>query len=724
MPVIECNKVCDWFEEAHQFLLTIGQRRLVILSGSLAWSNSIATSLLDRFNDKYSGGKELRWQAWGSDFSIEQPSVIRNFRHHLGTENDLIFYADPDFHADAFAALSGTLVAGGIMLWFCPEANCKEKRPNVANEAFIERIWNKALTDENVFFLSPGSSLPQLPLSISAECSPLNIVPDDKFAIKGCRTLEQQSAVAAILKVVTGHRRRPLVLTADRGRGKSTALALAVLNIMLNAKQPQNIVITAPNQQALAVFFKQLQLNCEQGVYHQHTFSYLSHSVRFIAVDQLIKRRLETTVLLIDEAAGIPVYLLSQLTDNYARIVFSSTLHGYEGAGRGFTVKFLPQLKSMCPNFKQLHINQPIRWSANDRLESFIFNSFLLAANNEISVESITAINNCHTSCAVKEIKQQQLLANEALLVQIFAVLVTAHYQTSPSDLKLLLNNPQVKLFASFYEKQVVAVALCLVEGLASTEQVEQVSRSEKRLKDQFLPQSLYLHNGIENAFDYRYLRIMRIAVHPSVQSHGLGSTLLNSIKYYAEQENFDILGSSFGATSKLMSFWFNAGYQIARIGSTCDHASGEHSALLLQSLNAPAKMQVEVISSEFYESLNFYLSEQFQHLSPSLVAKIITGWPKSSLPVVTEKVVKSVYDYIDKKRLYQTCLFNLNLWLLRYISQNDCEAENFLVARILQRWDTEAICCEYGFTGKKQLEELTRKQFELLLNDMHSTEH
>jgi len=44
MPVIECNKVCDWFEEAHQFLLTIGQRRLVILSGSLAWSNSIATS--------------------------------------------------------------------------------------------------------------------------------------------------------------------------------------------------------------------------------------------------------------------------------------------------------------------------------------------------------------------------------------------------------------------------------------------------------------------------------------------------------------------------------------------------------------------------------------------------------------------------------------------------------------------------------------------------------
>jgi len=722
MPVIEYNKICDWFEEAHQFLLTIGQRRLVVLSGNLAWSNGIAQALLDRFNDKYSDDRELRWKAYGSDFTVEQSSVISNFRHHLGSENDLVFYADPDFHADAFAALSGTLVAGGIMLWFCPEVKYRTKQVKCDNDVFIQRIWQKAHEDKNVLFLSPSCSLPQISLAVPAiDKSSLNRISGEKLVIKGCCTLEQQSAVIAILKVATGHRKRPLVLTADRGRGKSTALALAVSNILMNAMQAQTIVVTAPHQQALVVFFKQLKLSCEQGKYHQHTFSYLSHTVKFIAIDQLIKRQVEATVLLIDEAAGIPVYLLNQLTDNYARIVYSSTLHGYEGAGRGFTVKFLPQLKIKCPNFKHLHINQPIRWSVNDGLENFVFNSFLLSANSELSVESITAINTSSSRLKVKEISQQQLLADEALLVQIFAVLVTAHYQTSPSDLKLLLSNPQVKVFASFHYQQVVAVALCLIEGSASTEQITQVSLSERRLKNQFLPQSLYLHNGIENAFDFRYLRIMRIAVHPSVQNHRIGSVLLAKIKCYAELEGFDILGSSFGATTQLISFWLSAGYQVARIGITCDQASGEHSALLLQSLNDKAKIQVELIGAEFYKSFNFYLSEQFQQLSPNLVTKIITRWPKSCLPQLVEQEEKSVGDYIDKKRLYQSCLYSLNLWLLRHISQNGGEVEEFLIARILQRWSTEVICSVYGFTGKKQLEQSTRKQFELLINGLHS---
>ena len=74
-----------------------------------------------------------------------------------------------------------------------------------------------------------------------------------------CVTAEQHNAVEAIIKVVTGHRNRPLVLTADRGRGKSSALAIASAKLLSERKNnPYKIIVTAPVIAALSVFFKQL----------------------------------------------------------------------------------------------------------------------------------------------------------------------------------------------------------------------------------------------------------------------------------------------------------------------------------------------------------------------------------------------------------------------------------------------------------------------------------
>lgn len=632
----------------------------------------------------------------------------------------MLFYADADFHPDAFAALSGTLVAGGVMIWLCPSTT-QADRHNKFNSVFIERMLNKAYADDQVLFISPDSPLPQLDLAKqSASSTAVSnswqlTFEHSKHRALGCLSAGQETAVKAILKVVSGHRNRPLVLTADRGRGKSAALAIASAQLMLCAKQPQKILVSAPHQRALTIFFKHLQYCCPQGNYHHQVFTYMDHQVIFVPVEQLLKSKQQATVLLIDEAAAIPIHLLSQLLSVYHRIVFSSTLHGYEGSGGGFALKFLPKLQKMYADHSELHINEPIRWAKNDPLERFVFDCFLLSSPDKLSTLSFDSADWAIADVAIQQISQHTLQSDESLLVDIFAVLVTAHYQTSPSDLKLLLSNPQVRVFVSFYRDQVLGVALTLLEGQASTTDIAQFALSEKQLANQFLPQSLYRYSGIDNAFDYRYLRIMRIAVHPSFQRLGIGNTLLNEIEIYAKTEKIDVLGTSFAATTELMSFWFANRYQVARLGFTRDKSSGEHSALLLQGLNHRAEVQIEQIVGQFYRSFSFYLAAEYQQLSAHLVVEIINQWPKQDLLGCTSHQQKSVADYLDNKRQLLPCLHDLHLWLIDTIACYDSGVAAFLIARVLQRIAINELCANFGFTGKKQLDQHTNAEIRRL---------
>ena len=50
-------------------------------------------------------------------------------------------------------------------------------------------------------------------------------------------------------------------------------------------------------------------------------------------------------------------------------MVFASTVSGYEGNGRGFEIKFLPELEKLYPQWKAANITTPYRWKKNDPLE-------------------------------------------------------------------------------------------------------------------------------------------------------------------------------------------------------------------------------------------------------------------------------------------------------------------------------------------------------------------
>lgn len=730
------SNACIWFKNLSQQLRERRQRSLIVLHGDTLWAKGILTSFIQQLHQDAPCNKSLRSVTWGEGIVDDEYSdVIVNFRQHLGRENDLVLFNDSEFHPDAFAALSGTIVAGGMLIWLCSPTSLLNKE-----NLFIQRLWAKVKNDKYSYILSQESNdslkvceYEQIQANEqnqeqSADLKQSNS-PQKAFSSVdgGSKTYEQQCAVEAIEKVALGHRKRPLVLTADRGRGKSSALAIAVANRLLSKinNAPQTIVITAPHIDALAIFFQQLQQSCPDGTCCRNVFTFNQHRVEFIALDVLIKEKPAAQLLLVDEAAAIPVYILSQLVDDYHRVVFSSTQHGYEGAGRGFAVKFKQVLANKTPQFNQYHIHQPIRWADEDPLENFIFDAFLLYSFSCSIASSADAFlqnpflkgnQECVDSdkVIIKCIEQQHLFTDEKLLQQVFSVLVTAHYQTSPSDLKLLLNNQAVRLFVAVVDKQIIAVALTLREGNAQSQDIHDIAQAKRRLKDQFLPQSLFLHNHCSEAFDYQYLRIMRIAVLPSFQHQGLGLKLLAEIKQYAIQHNIDMLGTSFGANEPLLYFWHKAAYHITRLGFSVDKASGEHSAMYLQPLTSSASKVVDGLQKQLYRSFIVLLTEQYQHVSVSVITQIIMQWPQEYLPELTRFDRQVVDDFITRKGLFNACVYSLHIQLIHHIAgdeftisqQGVCNAKmtELLVKRLLQKHNSESICQSFELTGKKQV--------------------
>lgn len=713
-------KFQSWFKQAKQKLLRQQHRQLVVLVGSKTWAHSLLSTI-----DSYSHNKgNESWAIYSADklFFLNDNKLVfnkskvakKNYRHYLGTQYQYLVFDDKQLTIDAFAALSGTISAGGMLFLLWPES--LDDSVLIRKSLFLQRFFEQIVTDKNALIFEQGieqktdfeNFIINSPKANELQNSPIEVIP------LTCKTREQFKAVKAVQKVFTGHRNRPLVLTADRGRGKSSALAIACAELIKNTEQALSIIICAPHQQAVDIFFTQLAHSLElenssktELTYaHIHLKNQLVSRVTFVPIDILLKDLPQTSLLLIDEAAAIPVYLLEKVIEHYHRVVFATTQHGYEGAGRGFALKFQQHLQCKTPNYKRLHIKQPIRWAKNDPLEQFVFFACLLNAELEPLNQQQVNLN----SLSLIRHNKADLLKNEKLLTQLFSVLVTAHYQTSPSDLRLMLDNKQVTIVSLSHESVIVAVALLISEGMCANECQQQViqgvKQGQQRLKDQFLPQSLINHCGFEQAFDYRYLRIMRIAVHPQIQQQGIGRYFLAQLSAYAQQQQVDFLGTSFGANCSLLKFWLAADFKLMRIGFTKDQASGEHSALLLKAISIKSAVTLTELNREFYRSFHYLLSEAYQHLSTKLVRLILQNTLDHVLPPLTLFDQQNIDAFANKKRLYYSCVFSLHLWLLQHLADegvND-EAVLLLIARILQKRSVSDVCQQFNLTGKKAL--------------------
>ncbi|XPF95947.1 GNAT family N-acetyltransferase [Colwellia sp. RE-S-Sl-9] len=687
------------------------KRQLVILQGSEQWANSLLKKIDSYpFVEEEKDKQTKRWYIYSDN--LKRGNVNKQtYRNQLGTESHFVVFYSEELNVDALAALSGTLVAGGVLFIVLP--NKIEDSSFFKNSFFNQRLANKIFNDSTFKIIKEVDSSR---LNIENSFIPKSVTHPTVFKkypiAMNCVTEEQFIAVKHIIQVVKGHRNRPLILTADRGRGKSSALAIACAHLLDNTKSELRIAITATHRKSLDVFFMQLAKSLAQKNKTRMDANQLEHKngyVQFIAVDELIKTKTVFNLVLVDEAASIPLYFLNQLLAKHHRMVFASTVHGYEGAGRSFTLKFQKHVVQKYPEGKTLNISQPIRWAENDPVETFIYELCLLNAEvpplpENFSLPQLLSSNiNEQRTLEFEQVSTEALMLNELLLEQVFAVLVTAHYQTSPNDLRLLLDNNNITLVTLSYKKQLLGVALLLKEGSNANEQLKGlIQTNQRRLKDQFIPQSLLTHCGEESSFNYSYLRVMRIAIVPELQEKGLGSVFLSRIEEYAKQTKVDFVGTSFGANKSLLNFWQKQDYKIARIGFTKDKASGEHSALLLKVINQQHSEYLDKIENSFYQSFDYLLAEQYKELMPDLVWQIMTYCPLSSLPILNNSDLKAIEDFFTKKRQYSVCVYHLHKWLQHQMIMPFDPAMAPIISKIFQRKEISNLAESYGFTGKK----------------------
>ncbi|MBU2964205.1 GNAT family N-acetyltransferase [Amphritea sp. 2_MG-2023] len=595
-------------------------RLLVVLSGSQAWCQAQLdgfTYLGSSFGER--AGNEAQWLWIGDAQSgltspIALPPISAKQAHQLlGQEcQGIIYDAWSGFNPNGFGQVVGTLVAGGVFILITPAADAwqdysdPEYRhiavpPFTAADVgrrFIQHLQKTIAADTGLIHFCEGE-LNANPLIFEGEhgvhcVADINHQQDlSSIAVPApFKTKDQQDTVQHCVNILS-QLQAVTVITADRGRGKSAALGILVARLMQKHQKSNaaatnpllEILLTAPSRGAIQAVVTLLQrlLPADELTYERDCWHYGESRLRFLLPDQLLQQKPEADLLLVDEAAAIPAPLLLSLLD-YPRVIFASTLHGYEGTGQGFSVRFLPYLDRRVPQRKLLRMHQPVRWAEGDPLERFSYQALLLDAEPADLSDYVAE----RDDVCYRKLDRDELVADTRRLKQLFGLLMLAHYRTTPGDLRILLDSPNIEIWGASVEHkgetQLVAAVLLAYEGPIDTDLAEAIMKGTRRPKGQLIPQTLLAHCQIADAAHCRGLRVMRIAVHPQLQRQGIGSALLQAVEQGSQ--DIDWLGTSFGATSALCCFWQRFGLQLQRLGHSRDKVSGTYAAVMLRGIS------------------------------------------------------------------------------------------------------------------------------------------
>lgn len=642
-----------------------GIRHLLVISGEAGWCAEQAADFID--------GQPGDWP-WMSDIPPlwVAESLPFSAAHTLLGQERLhgVFDARLGLNVEALAAFAGTLQAGSWLLLLVPEWQLWAEKPDtdslrwseqprpIATPNFIQRFQSLILQVVACTLHRQHQPCQLTTLPMAADWAP----PD------GQPTPEQQQ----ILQQLNAAQSGIYVLTAPRGRGKSTLAG------MLVADWPGECWVTAPAKSAADRLAEQS-----------------AGKVRFWSPDALLEQLEQHPVenvdwLLIDEAAAIPAPQLSRLIAAFPRVLLTTTVQGYEGTGRGFILKFCASL----PQWHDLRLDAPIRWSKADPLEPFL-NQLLLF--NDAPAEVPLEVLPSEQSLQLTTIQRGAWLAEPGLLADFYGLLTSAHYRTSPLDLRRLMDAPGQSFAAAMVGERVAGAIWLVEEGGLAPALAHEVWAGRRRPRGNLVAQSLAAHGGQIDAAVLRSRRVSRIAVQPDVRRQGIARALLAQQAEVAANEGLDFLSVSFGYTAELSAMWQQAGYRLLRVGSQLEASSGCYAAMAALPLSDAGRRMVAQAERQLARdwpwlrqliALDLHVEQdQNQALNE-------TDWRELAGFAFAHRAVESSYAALQRLLLASELpLAALRAHLQDKLSATQCVEQLKLSGRkaLLQRWRQEA---------------------------------
>lgn len=705
-------------------------RLTLVIAGAASWTRGMAEACL-----RDSPGTGV-WLADGPLTRTHQPLAAGLAL--LGRELDYLVYdAQAGFDPDSFGAATGALRGGGLLLLLTPplldwpqSPDTQARRIAVEGYApadlggrFLARLARVLASQAGLTLIEQGQpawlTAPPPPTGDSVP-SPASAGPAPEELGAGCRTPDQAAAVQAILRTAQGRARRPLVMVSDRGRGKTAALGLAA-GQLLAAGLPR-ILVTAPRLAAVAPLFHHAAAWLQQGRLHADRIDFGQGQIRFLPPDALCQGHEPADLLLVDEAAAIPAPLLERLLAAYPRLVFASTLHGYEGTGHGFEVRFRQALQRLTPNYRQIELQTPIRWAPDDPLEALVARALLLEAAPAAAADLADANP---ANCQHDRLDRDNLAGDETSLSQLFGLLVLAHYQTRPLDLRHLLDGPNIQVQVLRHRGQIAATALVALEGRFPPDLARDIYEGRRRPRGHLLPQTLSAHAGLEEAPLLSWARILRIAVHPAAQGRGLGRLLVSKIQGQARAEHRDLVGVSFGATRELLGFWAACGLAPVHLGTHRNAASGAQAAVVLGALSASGESLAHRARERFSRRLPALLTGPCRALEPDLAATLLAMTAPDSPPASDEPDWRELAAFAFSQRPFEASYVSLRALTERYLGPALRQGEISLmqaiplVALLLQHRDWGEVARLTGLAGRAEVIRLLREVTAALLHHL-----
>jgi N-acetyltransferase 10 len=430
--------------------------------------------------------------------------------------------------------------------------------------------------------------------------------------------------------------------------------------------------------------------------------------IQYVAPSEIDKFA-SAEIVAIDEAAAIPLPTVRALMHQTDRLTFlSSTVNGYEGTGRALSLKLIKELReqkggrqaelqaanaaanaiagprqgkseakvheqrwaaaSLAANdgseklfgpLREIELVTPIRYASGDSVETWLNNLLCLDSGSSASLK-LSGGAPAPGDCELYSVDRDALFSfhklSEAFLQKIMGLYTSAHYKNTPNDLQMLSDAPAHSIFVLLSpsaEKDanslpdVLAVIQVALEGKISRKAVEaQLARGHRSAGD-LIPWTISQQFGDSKFAQLSGARIVRVAVHPSVQSMGYGSRAMELLfRFYngemislandaggsddedqsveAKDEEsdddevnvssesgihgeqlkprkelpplllpltevktprLDWIGTSFGLTLPLHKFWCRVGMRMLYLRQTKNDLTGEHSAIMARAL-------------------------------------------------------------------------------------------------------------------------------------------